>query len=304
MTMLRCTNRTVGNNDGGASDLCCNHWWRTAVCASLLLVLTFAWPAPGHTAYISLQLSGSTNSAASSVAKTISKSDKFDYPGSGSFSRNIVDYASDPLGADIFVEAGATAGELGAVVTVSKPPPLVMGPVTFLNQANGSAQAYYLDVITPWHPSNASIDIHVRTILHGDVSPGQSYTFARGSLKTEIWLFTNIMYSYEQVNDGRGPQPRAFIVDEVFTIPSGARIVVTQRLRAEAQATSESSVGDAYADLGSTGRLYIDVLTPGGTIVAESGHAYATPVSEPTTIAFMLAGFGLVNCAARRRRRT
>jgi hypothetical protein len=98
---------------------------------------------------------------------------------------------------------------------------------------------------------------------------------------------------------GGGFVPPPFALDG-YTV--GDQLVFKLAMRATATTTDHvnPAVGDAAADMEGTGRLLIEVATPGVTLEAASGHDYTT-VPEPAHA--LLLGAGALVLAARDPRR-
>lgn len=68
----------------------------------------------------------------------------------------------------------------------------------------------------------------------------------------------------------------------------------------------DAYLGDAehpFIDASHTARMFLDPITPGITLVADSGHDYSvSAIPEPATLSLMLGGLGLLAGARRRRR--
>jgi hypothetical protein len=94
-----------------------------------------------------------------------------------------------------------------------------------------------------------------------------------------------------------------------LTLEAGATYVFDWSMQAEARSITDrySFYPSALADLSHTGRLTIDVLTPGGSLSFLSGTDYRSspPVSgvpEPSTWAMLVLGFAGIGFTAYRRK--
>jgi hypothetical protein len=86
------------------------------------------------------------------------------------------------------------------------------------------------------------------------------------------------------------------------TVGPGAVLNLHVMLQAFAFASSNSVDRiSTTASFFNTGTLYIDVLTPGASVVATSTHDFSTPVPEPSTLA--LLGLGILGLGTVRHRR-
>lgn len=85
-----------------------------------------------------------------------------------------------------------------------------------------------------------------------------------------------------------------------ITVDPGTRISLSGYLVTSAQLYYlNPTFLKSEADFSHTAHSYIDVLTPGGSIVADSGQNYSSTVPEPTSLAFL--GIGAVLLLRRRR---
>jgi hypothetical protein len=90
-----------------------------------------------------------------------------------------------------------------------------------------------------------------------------------------------------------------------FLIEAGDQLSFSLQVITSADSANDSFSAEPHssADVSHTGRLFLDVLTPGGTFVSLSGHNYASNaanvVPEPPTWALMLLVFGALGAVVR-----
>jgi hypothetical protein len=97
-----------------------------------------------------------------------------------------------------------------------------------------------------------------------------------------------------------------------FDMAPGVNNLVYGRLSSASGLTSGNThlraMGSASADAANTAHTYFTVLTPGVTLVSQSGHTYTLPalgsVPEPDSWAMLLFGFAATGLALRNCRRT
>jgi hypothetical protein len=172
-------------------------------------------------------------------------------------------------------------------------------PGNDFNTANGNAYASFTDQLTAG-ASGATLD--VISTLEGGVSLSASahsmvhlYDTSNGADLLNISGFLSYNSSSQSI-----PMTINLIAGHNYLLYSAV----------EAQADTVSPEGphgarDAVADLSNTSKLTIDIVS--GSYTTVSGHDYSSTVAagavpEPATWAMMIAGYGLLGAAARRRR--
>lgn len=190
-----------------------------------------------------------------------------------------------PKGGPLYMQAIAQLGLLAASASVVRPGGLLPPYAGYPNDAFSGAVATSTDAGTLFPtsgpPPNPIATVRVNATLSGTYS---NDPFPRGRTYLETTIRGEKPFRVQY------PNPGATLL---YAFPVGAYIEVTQLLSVLAELRSNDTVGSEFADFTHTGRLFIDVVTPGYKIVWASGHDYSTPVPEP--------GGGLllaVGCAA------
>lgn len=173
--------------------------------------------------------------------------------------------------------------------------------------ASAAADASFFDWLTLQGPANgAPVTLRFTMAVDGAFAGGTYGELAEGIVGLSVFLNDRLVLK-------RGGALNAahddlFDTVELTGLHDGDSLGVLMTLRASAYATNERGPShmQAKADLGHTGRLFIDLVSGDGILASHSGHRYASdavsPVPEPSASALLAIG-GLCTLVAARRRR-
>jgi hypothetical protein len=196
-----------------------------------------------------------------------------------------------------------------ALASTSPTGPSSMSPP---NVAQASFGAIWRDSIAVGGLApGAPISIRVTNSLHSDVALNG---VASGTSPDVVSAFSVLSLSFpgspalnphlSLSNTDANPRPGTQTTSLTITCNSGTGVCFTldEILNLQAQALGNGVT--AQVDASNTNEIFIDVLTPGGTLAAASGVNYSsTSTPEPATGGLLLAGFAAVFTFRRRHAR-
>jgi hypothetical protein len=173
--------------------------------------------------------------------------------------------------------------------------------------ASAAADASFFDWLTVQGPVTGSpVSLRFTLAVDGAFAGGPFGELAEGIAGLSVFLDDRLVLRRGGVLNAS--QDDLFDIADLTGLQVGDSIGVLMTLRASAYATNERGPRymQAKADLGHTGRLFVDVLSGDATVASHSGHRYASgavsPVPEPSATALLAAGGLCILVAARRRR--
>lgn len=193
-------------------------------------------------------------------------------------------------------EAGAIGddGEFrsGEVVTIADPGRLSVfatatntGSIGSLSMATGVVG--FTDRITVEAGSGISfVDLVLRVILHGTCEATDGAFGGKPNATCGVGISLNRVLTLDSAGDA----------SLTTTVANHSVIGIESELAVSGYATHGKFTGDFR----NTGEIFVYSLTPGVTLVSESGHNYL-PVPEPASYALMFAGIGVVGLVSRKR---
>ena len=171
---------------------------------------------------------------------------------------------------------------------------LAFGGVLYGTSPRAAASADFGDWITVG--GVGPVTLHFTMPTTGFFDPNSQYASVNSSLNATAYdssgttnLGIEAYCAYQaHVQTGNYFLDASTLSSDITVLP-GTRISVTGQLVANAQLYYlNPTFLKSAADFSHTSLSYIDVLTPGGSIVADSGHDYSSAaVPEPTSLAFL-----------------
>jgi hypothetical protein len=157
----------------------------------------------------------------------------------------------------------------------------------------------FWDYVTVSGTPGQWVNISWRTDLHGVRACTGDSDLAPYAMAQLTYVFNNL--TQLGVGSLRGDASLASCGDNTRSDSGVMSLQVGDRVRISADLMAWAMNGDAM-DAGNTARLYFDVLTPGASLVSQSGHDYSvSAVPEPASLA--LWALGLVGLIGYRRLR-
>jgi hypothetical protein len=159
-------------------------------------------------------------------------------------------------------------------------------------------------------PAGSMVNVRFTLTLDSSVLETGSLPTRSGNVGASLFFDTEGGSSPSlSINDGtQGGPPALRTVSTILLLQVGQTYSMVQRLGLSVAGTVQSTLVPGFAPVDwtlnisadHTSHAYIDVLG-NATLVAGSGHNYASPVPEPAGALLLLAGLGLVGAAVRRR---
>jgi hypothetical protein len=208
----------------------------------------------------------------------------------------------------MIAEIGILHGRVGAssTSTTHPGPGFVNGDASMFD---GSNEASFRDEAIAYNPDfalNVPISVIVRTSLdwNGGLTDGPNAVSTVGATS-----YINVAgYGSDTVSflhDSSGFTRNVQSVPLTITVLNGTTLDVLGRLNVLAEERLVGIADTAYASVTSdalnTAHFYIDGALPGTTVMSVTGHAYGSPVPEPTGSLAGILGLGCLVTGRRRR---
>ncbi len=164
---------------------------------------------------------------------------------------------------------------------------LAFGGVLYGTSPGAAVSAEYRDWITVG--GAAPVTLHFTMPTTGFFDPNSQYASVSSSLNATAYDSsgtTNLGIEAYCAYQAHVQTGNYFL--DASTLSSDITVLPGTRISVSGQLDLNPTFLKSAADFSHTSLSYIDVLTPGGSIVADSGHDYSSAaVPEPTSLAFL-----------------
>lgn len=183
----------------------------------------------------------------------------------------------------MYARAAAEPGSLHGFATASN----TLGGFQFATSVAKSTESFSL-----YHPPGVNEAVLKWVLqLHGTCTATPGATNGRPNATCGVQLSLNPGTPWELSLDHEGEVFRTSTVQIVNGFGNANYFPISPVLQVNGYATN----GVFAADFENTARIFVYSMTPGVSLVNESGHNYSLPVPEPTTLSLILSSLFLVS---------